>query len=329
MFFLFMNRLSDAYVLWDTSQLLYLLVFLNIQYPPNLNDFLLGLSNINFLFVPSIFQNTIGSLRFISSAPFYAYSNDCSFLRTAGSPILLIVIVFSIFLVLKLIETVSKRSEWIKNKLDEHPKVKKNLFKALMRFRWHHTSDVFFLTYDIIVLFAVAEIYNISKNPHNFVSNAVSALFLAIYLAFPCFVTYKLYKHFNNISKGKLVANLQCFYRGIEKTNKFGIFLILIRYFRKITYGIIIGVFTEEPMFALPILMFTSVLLGLFIFINKPFKKKLSNIITIGTEAALVVVYILIAIVQFGDANFTQESKMVLGWVCCGFLLIIHFSLIF
>jgi hypothetical protein len=39
MFFLFMNRLSDAYILWDSAQLLYLLIFLNIQYPPNLNDF--------------------------------------------------------------------------------------------------------------------------------------------------------------------------------------------------------------------------------------------------------------------------------------------------
>jgi hypothetical protein len=37
LFFLFQNRLSDLYILWDTVQLLYLLVFLDIQYPPNLN----------------------------------------------------------------------------------------------------------------------------------------------------------------------------------------------------------------------------------------------------------------------------------------------------
>lgn len=35
--FLFINRLSDLYVLWDTAQLLYVLIFLNIQYPPPLN----------------------------------------------------------------------------------------------------------------------------------------------------------------------------------------------------------------------------------------------------------------------------------------------------
>lgn len=102
MFFLFVNRLSDAYILWDTAQLLYLLVFLDMQYPPNLNDFLVGLSNIHFMFVPSIFGNMISTKRMISSKPFYAYSYDNSFLRTAGSPILLIVIAIAIYLLLKL-----------------------------------------------------------------------------------------------------------------------------------------------------------------------------------------------------------------------------------
>lgn len=118
MFFLFMNRLSDAYVLWDTAQLLYLLVFLDIQYPPNLNDFLVGLSNINFLFVPSLFKDAAPAARLSSSSPFYAYAYDNSFLRTAGSPILLIVIVVAIFLILKFIEVLSKHSEKVKEKLD-------------------------------------------------------------------------------------------------------------------------------------------------------------------------------------------------------------------
>jgi hypothetical protein len=56
MIFLIGNRLSDVYILWDTAQLLYLIVFLDMQLPPNLNDFIVGLSNINFLFVPSLFS---------------------------------------------------------------------------------------------------------------------------------------------------------------------------------------------------------------------------------------------------------------------------------
>lgn len=108
MFFLFMNRLSDAYVLWDTAQLLYLMVFLDMQYPPNLNDFMYGLANIHFLFVPSVFEGVVGKARLKSSAPFYAYSYDSSFLRTAGSPLLLVIIILAIFTILKSIELLSK-----------------------------------------------------------------------------------------------------------------------------------------------------------------------------------------------------------------------------
>lgn len=93
-----------------------------------------------------------------------------------------------------------------------------------------------------------------------------------------------------------MVKNLQCFYRGIEKTNKFGLSLILLRYFRKLVYTIIIGVFTKEPMFALPILTFTSVLLALFVILNKPYKKKLSNFVIVCSEILLMAIYVLIAI---------------------------------
>jgi hypothetical protein len=94
------------------------------------------------------------------------------------------------------------------------------------------------------MLFAVAEIYHMGSNPSNIFSNVVCVIIFLIYLTFPLFISYKLYKHYQNIAKGKLVKNLQCFYRGIEKTNKFGIALILIRYFRKLTYCLIIGLFT-------------------------------------------------------------------------------------
>ena len=68
--FLAINRLSDIYILWDFPQLLYFLIYLDIQYPPNLNEFLRGLKNLNLYFFPNIFP--ISSQRQNSPAPFYA-----------------------------------------------------------------------------------------------------------------------------------------------------------------------------------------------------------------------------------------------------------------
>lgn len=133
------------------------------------------------------------------------------------------------------------------------------------------------------MLFAIAEIYFIAQNLNNYFSNVLAVLMIIVYTIFPIFVGYKLYKHFGNISRGKLVNNLKCFYRGIEKDNKFGISIILIRYVRKFAYALIISIFSMTPLYALPILMFASVLFAIFIFANKPYKKRLSNIITIIT----------------------------------------------
>jgi hypothetical protein len=67
------------------------------------------------------------------------------------------------------------------------------------------------------MLFAFAEINFISFNPANGFSNALAILACIIYILWVVFVGYKLSKHFKNISKGKMVSNLKCFYRGIQR----------------------------------------------------------------------------------------------------------------
>ena len=63
-----------------------------------------------------------------------------------------------------------------------------------------------------MVLFSVAEIVNMSTNPNNIASNIICIVIFAKYMEFPCFISYNLYKHCNNIAKGKIVTNLLCFY---------------------------------------------------------------------------------------------------------------------
>jgi len=151
------------------------------------------------------------------------------------------------------------------------------------------------------MLFAFASIYYMSNNSTSSISNALAIIFCLGYVLFSLFFGYKLYKHYPNISRGKLSNNLKCFYRGIQKDNKFGIALVLIRYIRKLVYALVIALFSKSPMYAVPILMFTSVLMALFLFINLPFKKRLSNIITISVEVILSFVYIFIVLIHFNN----------------------------
>jgi hypothetical protein len=95
-------------MLWDTAQLLYVLLFLDIQYPPTLNEFLRGLSSIFFNGFPSFFP--VPKDRMVSDRPFYAYATDCSFLRNAGFCISLLLFVVFLYFLLKLLEWVIKRT---------------------------------------------------------------------------------------------------------------------------------------------------------------------------------------------------------------------------
>lgn len=207
--------------------------------------------------------------------------------------------------------------------------MRKFVFKGVLRFRWHYTNDYFFLTFVNVVGFAVAQTQDLNTSYPLFPLTVILILVsLICYLGFPIFVAVKLYRHFGNIAKGRHIENLKCFYRGIEKTNKFGVALILLRYFRKMLFVLVVPLLSAKPLLALPILTMSSVLLGLFIFVHRPFKKKISNIVNILTEALLVCLFFLISIIYFLQADYVT-AKWVLGWVAVLLLAVLLFGHMF
>ena len=113
-FFLLNNRISNLYTLWDTVQLLFVIIFLDIQYPPALNEFILGLKTT--FFSSQTFLNLFSSVssRAVSSLPFYAYSYDNDFCRNAGPSLTLGIIILIFFLLLKLAGFLYRKIECIK-----------------------------------------------------------------------------------------------------------------------------------------------------------------------------------------------------------------------
>ena len=308
--FLAINRLSDMYILWDLPQLLYLLMFLDIQYPPNLNEFLRGLRNLHFYYFPNLYGVPLE--RQNSPAPFYAELFDVNFLRCTGQILILLCIYLVTYLLLKLSYVIINKSE----RLQSYEGFKKFVYKGLLRYRWHYTNDFFFVTTSIMVLAIVAQTFDLTEFYLTIPTFVLMGCSAVGYVGFPVFVATKLYRHIGNIKKGKLIENLKCFYRGIEKTNSFGISLILLRYLRKILYSICIPLLGAYPLFVLPILTVSSFLFGLFILSTRPFKKRISNIINVMTEATVVVVLLLISVMQFEAGVFSINVNWILGWVC-------------
>lgn len=102
--------------------------------------------------------------------------------------------------------------------------------------------------------------------------------------------------------------------------------LIVIRYFRKLVYALVIGIFSSKPMYAVPILMFTSVLMALFIFMNLPYKKRLSNITEIINEIAISMLFLAIAVINFNNQSGNMSLNIIIGYIC--FILLIFILLL-
>ena len=105
--------------------------------------------------------------------------------------------------------------------------------------------------------------------------------------------------------------------------------MIIIKYFRKIVYALAIGVFSSKPMYAMPILMFTSIMMALFTFINMPYKKRLTNVVEIISEICLSLVFLGIAVINFNNQLNNADLNIAIGYVCTGLLIFILLLLVF
>lgn len=83
--FLAFNRFSELYMLIDIQQDLYLLGFLDILFPPNIEALLRGFKNSHLYFIPNIFSRLFeDNYREYAPGRYFELSTDVSFLRNAA-----------------------------------------------------------------------------------------------------------------------------------------------------------------------------------------------------------------------------------------------------
>lgn len=102
------NTVYMMYPMIDFYQLLFLLLFLNIDYPPVLNYFLYGFRYAHYLFLPQIFstgENTAISAKIPEK--FGIVVPDANFLTNTGHHFLIMFVVVGVFGALKLIDIVT------------------------------------------------------------------------------------------------------------------------------------------------------------------------------------------------------------------------------
>lgn len=109
----------------DFYQLLFLMVFLDVDLPPILNHFLFGFKYAHYLFLPQIFgSGAINTMGKGTPDKFGVVVADAGFLNNTGHDFLIMFIVAGIFIVVKIVDfslnmfVIDNRSNKIKNQQD-------------------------------------------------------------------------------------------------------------------------------------------------------------------------------------------------------------------
>lgn len=94
-----------SYPVSDAFQLLFILLFLNVDYPPVVNYFMSGFRYAHYLFLPQIFSSgDMGVLDARMPEKFGIVVPDAGFLENTGHDFVVMFVVTGIFIVLKLID---------------------------------------------------------------------------------------------------------------------------------------------------------------------------------------------------------------------------------
>ena len=127
MFLLFLANLipNTGYLLYhmvDYYQILFILLFLNADYPPTLNYFLYGFRYAHYLFLPQIFDTVaVSTTAADTPAKFGIIVKDAKFLTNTGHDFLVIFAVLIVFGLFKMIECLTGDDDKKSNKIKNHP----------------------------------------------------------------------------------------------------------------------------------------------------------------------------------------------------------------
>ena len=100
------------YNMVDYYQVLFILLFLNADYPPNLNYFFNGFRYSHYLFLPQIFRAADTTLTMSQHTPikFGILVPDANFLTNTGHNFLIMFVLIAVFVLLKLIDFCARGS---------------------------------------------------------------------------------------------------------------------------------------------------------------------------------------------------------------------------
>jgi hypothetical protein len=197
-----------SYLVIDYYQLLFMVLFLGIDYPPALNHFLYGFRYSHYLFLPQVFRGD-PQQQYSSATPdkFGVIVPDVHFLNNAGPALLVVGAALAALLL-------AKGSEWLLLKArrcrsnrvgdegsepqEEESRCMQLLKAVVSRFKWNYFNDVIYTLYFSLLLFAFSQLYDLtwrSRSASSILSILLAFAFIIGGLLLPAALAYLLHSN--------------------------------------------------------------------------------------------------------------------------------------
>ncbi|KRX00159.1 hypothetical protein PPERSA_10658 [Pseudocohnilembus persalinus] len=278
----------------DFTQLLYMLIYLNFNYSPNVFAFFKSLEAFQLNFIPNLFgafcNLNVDDQYDNFPTRFQDYGLSSQFITNAGGSFLLIGAPFLFYIGVLLIQKFMQKLQYT-NKV--YMLAKKILQNITIGMKYGTFIDLIFTDYltDITAFFL--QFYTISQINFNSAQNNLNILLWIIssasLLVFPFYFMFRVLKYYKQRQQS-FYQKYKNFWDGLNQDRKSAIVFNFFLYFRKILYGLCISLFYNQTNFQLLFLVIIHIALILIMLVSKPFQTYGALFVNFATEGVFLLV---------------------------------------
>lgn len=312
------NNVYLAYPMIDFLQLLFILLFVAMEYPPNLNYFLYGFRFAHYLFLPSIFNVTTP----LQDGPgkFGTIVADVNFLRNTGHSFLLLFIVLGLGLLLLGLQ--AALAQCVKRQSEEEVETSRLsgltrvVQSVIYRFKFNYLNDLLYVVYFYLGLFTFAQYLDFpGEAGYDRASSGLAVVSLVLLVLLPLLLSVYLVVNLAPILDNQPCPQLKCLLAGIDRNSHFGVSLRLLQYPRKLLSVLVLIVGQSNSLYFYAWLIITSCLFAVMVLAFRPYRWRLENIFYILVESCLMGLVAIISAIGLKYEQLSPHAKQSLGWV--------------
>jgi len=312
---------SDPTLLWGIAnliQMLYYLLFFNIEYPENLQRFLqiFSLGRLTFLREPSITIFSDLATEKLPSPPNF-YQNDFSglFTQSASSFLLFLFVAFLIYGISKLLNHVLK--------IPGSTRLKRFLTKTINSYEWSGILRPLIQSYFDLMIASYLQMKVLSfESVITVLSSILGILFLLLNLLLP-YLIYKIIS--KNHTKSIHLEKYQALYEDFDLNDPFKRYFNAIYLIKRMFQAMGIVFLYYYPLLQIMTSFLLSLVLLTLILSYRPHQRMILNIVDALIEIAFLGIHSLILLLEVMELTsiLNEDKSYLIGWMIIGLALMV------